>query len=146
MPARPGAPVAPHRARALGDADRVRGLRGVHARLQQLRIAGSPCGLHVTQPFVHDPLELVAHCRNLRFLKVLRRPLELAGFTTLGVEWLYSIFEDYLYISVRTIMVQLVSLILMFALVHKPSDYIIYAAISVFATSAANIWGFFYSR
>lgn len=68
------------------------------------------------------------------------------GFTTLGVEWLYSIFEDYLYISVRTIMVQLVSLILMFALVHKPSDYIIYAAISVFATSAANIWGFFYSR
>ena len=43
-------------------------------------------------------------------------------------------------------MVQLVSLILMFALVHKPSDYIIYAAISVFATSAANIWGFFYSR
>ncbi|WP_289097754.1 flippase [uncultured Bifidobacterium sp.] len=68
------------------------------------------------------------------------------GFTTLGVEWLYSIFEDYLYISVRTILVQVASLILMFAFVHKPSDYIIYAAISVFATSAANVWGFFYSR
>lgn len=77
-PGRTGEPVAPHLARALGDADRVRGLREVHARLQQLRIAGSPCGLHVTQPFVHDPLELVAHRRNLRFLKVLRRPLELA--------------------------------------------------------------------
>ena len=68
------------------------------------------------------------------------------GFTTLGVEWLYSIFEDYLYISVRTILVQVLSLVLMFAFVHTPSDYIIYAAISVFATSAANIWGFFYSR
>lgn len=54
-PGRTGEPVAPHLARALGDADRVRGLREVHARLQQLRIAGSPCGLHVTQPFVHDP-------------------------------------------------------------------------------------------
>ncbi len=68
------------------------------------------------------------------------------GFTTLGVEWLYSIFEDYLYISVRTILVQVLSLVLMFAFVHTPSDYIIYAAISVFATSAANIWGFIYSR
>ncbi len=32
-PARPGAPVAPHLARALGHAHRVRGLRKVHPRL-----------------------------------------------------------------------------------------------------------------
>lgn len=68
------------------------------------------------------------------------------GFTAIGVDWLYSIFEDYLYLSIRTIAVQFVSLVLMFVLVHKPSDYIIYAGISVFASSAANAWGFFHAR
>lgn len=68
------------------------------------------------------------------------------GFTTIGVDWLYTIFEDYVYLSARTIIVQFISLILMFLLVHKPSDYIIYAGISVFAASAANIWGFFHAR
>lgn len=68
------------------------------------------------------------------------------GFTTIGVDWLYSIFEDYFYLSVRTIAVQFASLILMFIFVHKPSDYVIYAGISVFASSAANVWGFFHAR
>lgn len=68
------------------------------------------------------------------------------GFTTIGVDWLYSIFEDYFYLSVRTIAVQFASLILMFVFVHKPSDYVIYAGISVFAASAANAWGFFHAR
>ena len=68
------------------------------------------------------------------------------GFTTIGVDWLYSIFEDYFYLSVRTIAVQFASLILMFIFVHKPSDYVIYAGISVFASSAANAWGFFHAR
>lgn len=68
------------------------------------------------------------------------------GFTTIGVDWLYSIYEDYFYLSIRTIIVQFISLILMFVFVHKPSDYIIYAGISVFAASAANVWGFFHAR
>ena len=46
----------------------------------------------------------------------------------------------------RTIAVQFASLILMFIFVHKPSDYVIYAGISVFASSAANAWGFFHTR
>lgn len=68
------------------------------------------------------------------------------GFTTIGVDWLYSIFEDYFYLSLRTIIVQFISLILMFVLVHSPSDYVIYAGISVFATAGANVWGFFHAR
>ncbi len=68
------------------------------------------------------------------------------GFTTIGVDWLYSIYEDYFYLSIRTIIVQFISLVLMFVFVHKPSDYIIYAGISVFASSAANIWGFIHAR
>lgn len=67
------------------------------------------------------------------------------GFTTIGVDWLYSIYEDYLYLSLRTILVQFVSLILMFVFVHKASDFVIYAGITVFASSAANIWGFFHA-
>ncbi|KFI61435.1 flippase [Bifidobacterium cuniculi] len=68
------------------------------------------------------------------------------GFTTIGVDWLYSIYEDYLYLSVRTIAVQFVSIILMFIFVHTPSDYVIYAGITVFASSAANVWGFIHAR
>ncbi|EFA23915.1 polysaccharide biosynthesis protein [Bifidobacterium gallicum DSM 20093 = LMG 11596] len=67
------------------------------------------------------------------------------GFTTIGVDWLYSIYEDYFYLSIRTILVQFVSLILMFVFVHKASDFVIYAGITVFASSAANIWGFFHA-
>lgn len=66
--------------------------------------------------------------------------------TALGVEWLYSIFEDYLYISLRSISVQFLSLLLLFSFVHKPSDYVIYAGISVFASSAVNLWGFIHAH
>ena len=82
----------------------------------------------------------------LAFLIVVFALPDLHAYWAIGVDWLYSIFEDYFYLSVRTIAVQFASLILMFIFVHKPSDYVIYAGISVFASSAANVWGFFHAR
>ena len=38
-------------------------------------------------------------------------------FTTLGVEWLNTIYEDYLYITIRSIITHVISLILLFLLV-----------------------------
>lgn len=67
-------------------------------------------------------------------------------FTTLGVDWLYQIYEDYFYITVRSIFVNFISLLLMFALVRKPSDYIIYAGITVFANGGANIFNFVHAQ
>lgn len=67
-------------------------------------------------------------------------------FTTLGVEWIYSIYEDYLFITIRSIAVQLISLVLMFIFVKSSDDYLIYAAITVVASSGANLINFLYSR
>lgn len=67
-------------------------------------------------------------------------------FTTLGADWINSAMEDFKYIAVRTIGMQLVSLALMFLFVRKPEDYITYAIISVLASSGANILNFFFRR
>ena len=61
---------------------------------------------------------------------------------TVGVEWLYSVYEDYEYITIRSIVVQIASMILMFVFVHKQSDYILYTGILVFASTAAYLFNF----
>ena len=66
--------------------------------------------------------------------------------TFIGMEWLYKGLEHYTYITVRQITVKFLSLILMFALVHQKSDYIIYGAIAVFAGAASNIFNFIHAR
>lgn len=66
--------------------------------------------------------------------------------TTVGIEWLYTINEDYYYITMRSIFVQFVSMILLFALVHTKEDYIVYAGITVFATTASYVFNFFHAR
>lgn len=67
-------------------------------------------------------------------------------FSTLGADWINSAMEDFKYIAVRTIGMQLVSLALMFVFVRKPEDYIKYAVISVLASSGANVINIFYRR
>ena len=66
--------------------------------------------------------------------------------TTIGVEWLYTLSEDFGYITARSVAVQLVSAVLLFTLVHEPSDYLIYAAITVFSGVGANVFNFIRSR
>lgn len=65
-------------------------------------------------------------------------------FNTLGMEWLYKALEMYSYITWRSIYFKLISLVLMFMLVHSKEDYVIYGAISIFASSASNILNFIY--
>lgn len=60
----------------------------------------------------------------------------------LGVNWLYSALEQYQYITFRSLFFKVVSLFLMFGLVHKKEDYVIYGAISVFAAAGSNILNF----
>ena len=59
--------------------------------------------------------------------------------TTLGIEWLYMGLEEYAYITVRSIIFQIISFILIFTLVKKQSDYVIYSAISIFSSAGSNI-------
>lgn len=60
-------------------------------------------------------------------------------FITFGCEWVYTIYEEYLYIALRTISFQIVSLILMFTLVKTKEDVLWYAVAIVVSNSGANI-------
>lgn len=67
-------------------------------------------------------------------------------FTTLGTEWIYTIFEDYAYITIRSIIFKIISIILLFLLVRKPEDYLIYAGITVFSAVGSNFLNFIHAR
>lgn len=65
---------------------------------------------------------------------------------TIGIEWVYTIFEDYLYITVRSIAFQLLSLILLFVFVHTRNDLNIYACITVLACAGSSILNYVHAR
>ena len=67
-------------------------------------------------------------------------------FTTLGTEWIYTIYEDYTYITIRSIIFKILSIILLFIFVKRPSDYLIYAAITVLASVGSNFLNFVHAR
>ncbi len=66
--------------------------------------------------------------------------------STIGVEWLYAMEEDYGYITLRTLVMQVVAGILLFVLVRQPSDYVAYCAIMVLSGVGANVFNFLRSR
>lgn len=65
---------------------------------------------------------------------------------TLGMSWLYQIIEDYKRITIQTILLQLISLCLLFILVKKPEDYNQYMFVYIFATVGSNVLFFIHSR
>lgn len=67
-------------------------------------------------------------------------------FTTIGTEWIYIIYEDYSYITVRSIIFKLVSMLLLFILVKKPNDYLWYATITIFASVGSNILNYAHAK
>ena len=67
-------------------------------------------------------------------------------FTTLGTEWIYTIYEDYTYITIRSIVFKIISIVLLFLLVRRPEDYLIYAAITVFSAVGSNLLNFIHAR
>ena len=67
-------------------------------------------------------------------------------FTTLGTEWVYTIYEDYAYITIRSILFKIISIILLFLLVKKPEDYLVYASITVLSAVGSNLLNFIHAR
>ena len=67
-------------------------------------------------------------------------------FTTIGTEWIYQIYEDYSYITIRSIIFQILSIILLFIFVRNSQDYLKYAAITVFSAAGSNILNFIHAR
>lgn len=64
----------------------------------------------------------------------------------LSIEWLYAIFEDYTYISVRSIILQLLSLVLLVVLVRNRTDYYQYALVLILPVALAACLNLAHSR
>ncbi len=60
-------------------------------------------------------------------------------FMAVGAEWIYVIYEEYGYITVRSIIIKLISVVIIVVLVQKPQDHLVYAYITVSANVFANI-------
>lgn len=60
-----------------------------------------------------------------------------------SIDWLYSGLEEYKFIAMRSIFVKVISVIMLFLLVHDRNDYIIYAIITVIVTVLTNVLNLF---
>ncbi len=67
-------------------------------------------------------------------------------FTAIGMEWLYKGLEKYKYITVRSVLFKLIALVAMFLFIHEKGDYKIYAALTIFASSASGVLNFLNAR
>ena len=67
-------------------------------------------------------------------------------FTALGMDWLYGGVEEYRYITIRSFIFQVISVILLFAFVHRPEDYLKYAFIAVIANVGSNVCNWVHSK
>lgn len=61
-------------------------------------------------------------------------------------DWFFQGVEEFTYITIRSLLFKVIAIIAMFLLVKKEGDYVIYAGISVFALSAANILNLLYCK
>ena len=65
---------------------------------------------------------------------------------TLGIAWLYTIYEDYLFIAIRSILIQLLSLVAVFVFIKSPEDYVLYAVIGVAGGVLNNLLNIVFAR
>ncbi len=66
--------------------------------------------------------------------------------TNIGLEWLYQGLEDQLYITVRTLIIRVISLVLIFLFVKSVDDYLLYGGIVVFSMVGGNVFNIFRAK
>lgn len=67
-------------------------------------------------------------------------------FAVFASEWINTVYEDFVYITVRYLVFQVLSLVCMFLFVKEPGDYYIYALIVAMATFGGAVTNIFYVR
>ena len=65
---------------------------------------------------------------------------------TMGTDWVNTIYEDYTYITIRYIVIQLIGLIAIFLFVRSKDDVVIYTIIMALTYSGGNILNYFYIK
>ncbi|MGN8750923.1 flippase [Oscillospiraceae bacterium HCP3S3_D12] len=58
---------------------------------------------------------------------------------TIGMEWIFKGLEQYSYITIRSLIFKVISVVMMFLMVRDKEDYAIYAGISVFASCGSSV-------
>lgn len=66
--------------------------------------------------------------------------------SVIGMDWLYMAEEDFLFITIRTVLFQILSIFLVFLFVKEKTDYNKYAIILVVSSCGNNIINFLYAR
>lgn len=65
--------------------------------------------------------------------------------TTLGVEWLYTIYENFVYTAIVSTLFQAASTVALFVFVKDSGDYLQYAVVLTLSTTGYGILNFIYS-
>ena len=66
--------------------------------------------------------------------------------TFIGSNWLFQALEQYDYITIRSIIFKIISVVLMFIFVRHAGDYVVYSAITMLAAVGSNVLNFFRAR
>ncbi len=64
-------------------------------------------------------------------------------FSVIGIDWIYTAYEEFKYITIRSFCIQLFSLIYLFVFVHTKDDIIHYAIFGLLTAVGSNIFNFF---
>lgn len=66
--------------------------------------------------------------------------------TTLGTDWINSIFEDYTYLAIVYVFMQIISIVSLILFVKDSSDIYVYTVITMLSNAGGNIFNWFYLR
>jgi len=64
--------------------------------------------------------------------------------SNVGAEWYFQGMEDQMYITIRYVLVRIISVILLFLMVKEPDDYLFYAFTIMITVCGSNIFNVFY--
>lgn len=67
-------------------------------------------------------------------------------FQLLGVEWLFKALEEYIYITLRSLLFKILALVLMFLCIREKDDYILYGVLTLLAGMGSNVCNAFRMR
>lgn len=85
-----------------------------------------------------------------QFSADIRRILLIQGINLLlvsfGVDWIFSVFEDFLFITIRSVAIHFAAVLSILCLVKKTDDYILYAGIFAAAEAIGYICNFIHAK
>ncbi len=67
-------------------------------------------------------------------------------FQVFSIDWVNTIFEDFAFITIRTIIIYIINLVLVFLLIKKPEDYLVYAILTVLPSGIVCLLNWYYCK